>query len=66
MDYFVTPVECIGVSLVREGDLISLSYIYDVGDAPDKLSASLDLFSIATQIATILNVPLILEGSDGE
>jgi len=65
MDFFVTPAPCVGVSLVREGTLISISYIYDVEEAFHPVRAAVELYDIAAQIAALMDVPLILEAGDG-
>ena len=66
MDMFMPSVPIIGVSIVREGDLVSISVVYDLENVPSNMSATLDLFYLAAEMSTRLNVPLILEAEHGE
>jgi len=66
MDAFRTPVDCVGVSLIREGELVAIAYIYDLETAESQGQAAIDLYLVAAHVATILNVPLHMGANDGE
>lgn len=64
MDFIPTPVPVVAISVIREGELVSIAFIYDLESAPRESEAALELLMVAAQAALMLDVPLHVDGSE--